>query len=480
MKSASEKCDMGSSRRRFMRESLGALAIAGFPTIVPSRVLGKAAPSNLIQIGQIGCGRIARTHDMKETIKLTDVARFVAVSDVDSVRIADSKTYVESYYAGTCGSSHAAGVKMYKDYHEMLEDTSIDAVIISTPDHWHAQPAIEAALAGKDIYLQKPASLTIREGRQMADVIKKTGRILQMGTQQRSELQFRLACELVRNGRIGKVKEILIGLPVDPSGDEEAQMPVPGNLDYNAWLGSTPEVYYTEKRVHPQSQDRKVRYDRPGWLRCEQFGAGMITGWGAHHIDIAHWALGTEHTGPIEVSALAQFPKRGLWDVHGSFQVRFQYANGATVYLSDKYPTGERIIGEDGWIWVSRGSYKPGDPQPGAPRSAVFDASDVRILREGIRPNEIHLHESHDHHLDWLESVKTRKEPAAPAEVGHRTCSACLIAHTAMKLGRDLRWDPDRERFINDDEANGMLARPQRAPFGTDLVLQKHGIATTR
>lgn len=450
------------SRRQFFETAL----VAGFPAIVPSSVLGKAAPSNLIQVGQIGCGRIGRSHDMPETLKYGDVARIVAVCDLDTVRLADGKTFVETYYAGKFGSGKYADVKTFGDYREMLADKSIDAVCISTPDHWHAQPAIEAALAGKDIYLQKPASLTIAEGRAMADAVKRTGRILQLGSQQRSDIQFRLACELVRNGRIGKLKEIFIGLPVDPPGGEERAMPVPSNLNYDAWLGSTPMVPYTEQRVHAQSADPKVRYDRPGWLRLEQFGAGMITGWGAHHIDIAHWAMGTEHSGPVEIVADARFPTKGLWNVHGPFHVRARYANGVTLYISEKYPNGLRFIGEDGWIWVTRGRYTAG-------RSNALDASDLKILSSGIKDSEVHLHASpqNDHHLDWLASIRTRKEPVAPVEAGHRSCTACLLAHAAMKLGRALKWDPAGERFVNDDQANALLTRKQRAPYGVDHVL---------
>jgi predicted dehydrogenase len=450
------------TRRDFLKSAI----VAGFPAIVPSTVFGHSAPNNLIQVAQIGCGRIARGSEMAGVLRNSAVARYVAVCDLDTVRLADARQTVEAAYAKKAGSGSYSAVKTYSDYREMLEDKSIDAVAISTPDHWHAQPAMEAALAGKDIYLQKPASLTIREGRQMADVLKRTGRILQVGSQQRSEIQFRYACELVRNGRIGKLREVFIGLPVDPSGDEEREMPVPSNLNYDAWLGSTPAVDYTEKRVHPQSPDLKTRYDRPGWLRCEQFGAGMITGWGAHHVDIAHWAMGAEHSGPVEIEAIAQFPKKGLWDVHGPYHVRAQYANGVTVYISEKYRTGVRLIGEDGWIWVTRGKYEPGG------RTEALDASDRGILRAGIRSSEIHLHESpnNDHHLDWLTSIRTRQAPAAPAEVGHRSCSACLLAHAAMKLNRPLKWDPVRERFQDDDEANGLLARKQRAPYGTDAV----------
>jgi predicted dehydrogenase len=456
------------SRRELLKSSA---AVLGFPTIVPSHVFGQNAPSNLVQVAQIGCGRIARASEFPGIFRNSDKARFVAVSDLDTVRLADAKELIESTYARKHGTGSYANVRTYNDYREMLEDKSIDAVCISTPDHWHAQPAMEAAFAGKDIYLQKPASLTIAEGREMADAVKQTGRILQLGSQQRSDLNWRLACELVRNGRIGKVKEIFIGLPEDPGGDEEPEMPVPKNLNYDAWLGSTAKVYYTEKRVHPQSPDIRNRYDRPGWLRCEQFGAGMITGWGAHHIDIAHWAMDLEHSGPVEALAHAEFPKKGLWDVHGPYHVRMRYPNGAVMYISEKYPNGVRFVGEDGWIWVTRGRYAAGEPAEGT-RSRALDAHDPRVLRAGIKEGEIRLHASqrNDHHLDWLDSIRSRKQPVAPVEAGHRSCTACLVAHAAMKLGRTLRWDPAKEQFLNDEQANLMLARPQRAPFGTSLA----------
>ncbi len=441
-----------------------------FPSIVPSTVFGRSAPSNLIQVAQIGCGRIARSSEFPGIIRNADVARFVAVSDLDTVRLADAKQLIEGAYQKKFGTGNYAEVKTYTNYREMLKDKSVDAVCISTPDHWHAQPAMEAALAGKDIYLQKPASLTIAEGRQMADVIQQTGRILQIGSQQRSDEHFRLACELVRNGRIGAVKEIFIGLPEDPAGEEEPEMPVPPNLNYDEWLGSTPVAYYTEKRVHPQSPDIRKRYDRPGWLRCEQFGAGMITGWGAHHIDIAHWAMDTEYSGPVEVIADARFPKKGLWDVHGPYHVRARYANGATMFISEKYTNGIKFIGENGWIWVTRGRWNPEEVKAGK-RSSALDASDPRILIAGIKDTEVHLHVSpkHDHHLDWLTAVRTRKQAATNAETGHRSCTACLVAHAAMRLGRTVKWNPATERF-GDEEANAMLRRKQRAPYGSEYV----------
>ena len=268
-----------------------------------------------------------------------EFAQIKAVCDLDNHRTEDAKKLVNEYYSKRNGKAYD-GVTVYHNYEELLKNKDIDAVVISTPDHWHAKIAVDAANARKHIYLQKPASLTITEGRKMADVVKKRKIKFQIGSQQRSSTQFRYAAELVRNGRIGKLLEVYVGLPGDPSGPEEKEMPVPKNLQYNTWLGSTPEVYYTENRVHPQ-----VGYDRPGWLRCEQFGAGMITGWGAHHIDSAHWGMGTELTGPIEVWGHADFPTSGLWDVHGIFKTEALYANGVKMIVSNELPNGVKFVG---------------------------------------------------------------------------------------------------------------------------------------
>jgi len=456
-------------RRTFLKNS--AAATAGslvVPTIIPSHVLGKNAPSNLIRVGQIGFGRIARSHDLPETLQ-HEMTMGVAVADVDIKRARMGKDWIEKFHAEK-GKS-AVDVAVYQDYREMLEDKSIDAVIISTPDHWHAQPAMQAALAGKDIYLQKPASLTIPEGRQMSDLVHRTGVIFQQGSQQRGTSpwpQFHRACELVRNGRIGELQKLEIGLPGDPGGEEEPPMPVPDNLDYDMWLGSTPHRYYTEKRVHPQHD-----FSRPGWLRCEQFGAGMITGWGAHHLDTAHWAMGTEYTGPVEVEAEASFPTSGLWDVHGDFMVHARYANGISMQVSGAFPNGVKFYGSEGWIFVSRGNVAVTSSDPTQPDSELkaLDASDPKILESEIGPDETHLYKAPEQHLDWLNAIRSRKEPVAPAEVGHRSCSACLVSHIAMKMDGKLRWDPVRERFVDNDRANAMLSRPQRHPYGTNYVL---------
>jgi predicted dehydrogenase len=452
-------------RRDFIKTTAFAGTAFGFPTIVPASVFGKNAPSNKINIGQIGCGRIARSHDLPGTWA-HDVARIVAVSDVDSKRMAEGKTLIEGHYSEKMGKPYL-DVKQYGDYREMLLDKDIDAVIISTPDHWHSQPAMEAALAGKHIYLQKPTSLTIKEGRQLTEVVKKTGVVLQLGTQQRSSPQFRIAAELVRNGRIGKLHTVRIGLPGDPSGPNARPMPIPKNLNFDRWLGSTAELPYSEIGVHPQEG-----YDRPGWLRHENYGAGMITGWGQHHFDSAAWGMDTELTGPRFIEAVAEFPKFGFWNVHGDFMVKAEYENGVTMLTSGGFPNGIRYEGTEGWIWVSRGDYvaSASDPVAKGNSAKALDASDPRLLESVIGPNEIHLYKSADQHGNWLECIQTGKEPISPIEIGHRSCSVCLVSHVAMKVGRRLEWDANTEKFVNDEEANSHLSRPQRAPYGTDYV----------
>jgi predicted dehydrogenase len=447
-------------RRTFLKTAAAAGA-AAFPAIVPASVLGPRPPSGRIQIGAIGVGRISREHDLPNIIKF-DSARVVAVCDLDRRRLRQGREFVETLYARKPGRPAVPAVRMVEDFRDMVSARDIDAVVISTPDHWHAIPAVAAVRAGKDVYLQKPASLTVAEGRTLSEAVRRSGRILQIGSQQRSMPQFRRACELVRNGRIGRLQTIRIGLPVDPAGEAESEMPIPPDFNYDMWLGSTPRVFYTEKRVHPQAD-----YSRPGWLRCEQFGAGMITGWGVHHIDIAHWAMDLESSGPIEVEAKAEFPRSGLWDVHGKFSVTARYANGVTMRVSDDFPNGVRFEGTEGWIFVTRGDYAVTASDPvvqGANRSAL-DAGDPRVLSSEIGPGEIHLYDSPDQHGNWLDCIRTRRAPIAPVETGHRTCSACLISHMAMKLGRPLKWNPAAERFVDDDAADALLSRPMRAPW---------------
>lgn len=463
------------SRRTFIKQTAGGsallMAASAFPSIVPASVFGKNAPSNRINVGQIGFGRIAKGHDLPEVLK-HDYVRVIAVADVDRHRLALGKQWIEQRYASTYGGKSPVDVKTYEDYRELIADKDIDAVVISTPDHWHAQPAMEAAIAGKHIYLQKPTSLTIKEGRMMADVVSRKGVVFQLGSQQRSVNpwpQFKRTCELVRNGRIGTIQRVIIGLPGDPAGGNPAEMQVPENLDYDLWLGSTPLLPYTLDRVHSQTN----LDDRPGWLRCEQFGAGMITGWGSHHIDIAHWGLGIELAGPLEAEGQATFPSTGLWDVHGDFEVEMRYPDNVVMQISGAYPNGVRFEGTEGWIFVSRGNVGVTSTDPGSVGSNVneaFKASDSKILQSVIGDHEIKLYESPEQHTNWLECIQHGKQTISPVEVAHRSGSACLIAHAAMKLRRKIRWDAISERFIDDDEANALLSRPQRFPYGTEYV----------
>lgn len=455
---------MTTSRRDFIKRA-AALGASSFiiPTIIPASVLGKDAPSNKINVGAIGIGRISSGHDLPGIWKY-DFAKVMAACDVDSVRLEQGKTLINNYYSKKTGKTYD-GVATYENYLDMLNNKDIDAVVISTPDHWHAKQAIDAVYAGKDVYLQKPASLTIEEGRLMSDAVNRTGRIFQIGSQQRSWKQFRDAVEFVRNGRIGDLVSCEVRLPGDPAGGKIIEMPVPKQLNYDLWIGPTPYVYYTEDRVHPSSG-----YGRPGWLRCEQFGAGMITGWGTHHFDIVHWAMNLEHSGPVEISGKATFPTSGLWDVHGNFETELLYPNGVKVYgltenNTDK-PNGILFKGTKGWIFVSRGEQQITSSDPTSPtqKAKTIDASDPKILSP-LGVGDWRAPESKDHHGNWLEAVKNRTQPIAPAEVAHRSCTACLLQHIAMKLQRKLYWDPIRERFRNDDEANSMIARSQRAGF---------------
>ncbi|CAH1001752.1 Inositol 2-dehydrogenase/D-chiro-inositol 3-dehydrogenase [Neolewinella maritima] len=456
------------NRRSLLKRSLAGAACAVFPTIVPAHVLrSETAPSNKLNIAQIGFGRIAKGHDLPETMK-NDVARVIAVCDVDSKRKELGKAFIEDYYRQHSGSDQLVDVQMYDDYRELLADSDIDGVIVSTPDHWHAQPAIEAALAGKDVYLQKPTSLTVEEGRMMSDIVHRTGIVFQLGSQQRSTdpwPQFRQTCELVRNGRIGTVTRVEIGLPSDPAGGNATPMDIPPNLNYEMWLGSTPYVPYTVDRVHPQDD-----FSRPGWLRCEQFGAGMITGWGVHHIDIAHWGMGTEYTGPVEVEATAKFPTEGLWTVHGDYHVTAKYANGVEMQIDTKFPNGINFIGSKGNIFVSRGSGAVTASDPTTGDSDAFSAQVKGGLDTVIKEGEVQLYDSPEQHRNWLDCMQSRQLTISPAEVAHRSCTACLIAHIAMKVPGKLRWDPVTERFRDNDAANRLLSRSQRFPYGYENI----------
>jgi predicted dehydrogenase len=434
------------SRRGFLKASAAAGAALALPTILPASVFGAEAPSERISLACIGVGRMG-TGDLKEALGFRQV-QVVAVCDVDANRAKHAQGLVESRYAAQRESGTYKGCAMYGDFREMLARGDVDAVQIATPDHWHVLPALEAARRGKDIFVQKPLSLTIREGRVLSDAAHRYGRVFQVGSQQRSDKLFRQACELVRNGRVGKLRMIKVGFGTDPGCGPKPTMPVPENLNYDMWLGPAPWAPYTEERVHPQSSIT----DRPGWLRISDYGAGMITGWGSHHLDIVQWGMGTEYTGPVEIVGEAEFPRDGLWNVHGDFRIEYTYANGVRMIVADEkvHKNGIRFEGDKGWVFVTRGA---------------IDAEPKSLLQETIGPGETKLYVSNNHKANFYECVKSRAETIAPVEVAHRSCTVCLLGDVAMRLGRTLKWDPETETFPGDVEANRMISRPMRSPW---------------
>jgi len=447
MKSAKNRNSAKLNRRNFLKTSAATAVWAAsvWPQIVPSSIFAATVPSNRITIGCIGVGRMG-LGDMREILGF-DQAQIIAVCDVDSKRLDYARQKVEQYYGTRKTSGTYKGCAVYKDFRDLVDRKDIDAVLICTPDHWHALPTIAAAKAGKDIFLEKPLTRTIEEGRTLSDTVRRYGRIVQVGSQQRSDSRFRFACELVRNGRIGKLHTVKVGLPIDPGTEPQAPMPIPNQLDYQMWLGPAPWADYTEKRVHPRDG-----YGRPGWLRISDYCCGMITGWGSHHIDIAQWAMATEYTGPIEVHGWAEYPKEGLWDVHGKFRVEYIYADGVELICADNTKNKQGIFfeGTKGWVYVKR---------------RLIDAHPKSLLTSPIGPTEIRLYKSNNHKQNFLECIRSRSQPAAPVEIGHRSNTVCVLGYIAMLLGRKLKWSPQKERFIDDAEANRLLARPMRSPW---------------
>ena len=465
------------TRRKILK--LG--AASGAPLIVPAHLFGADAPSNRIQVGVIGCGRIAASMDIPGLAQTPESATLVALADCDRVRLDSMVRRAKRVY----GDNPLPELKTATDYHELLADPAIDAVMICTPDFCHAEICIEAALAGKDIYVQKPLTMTIDEGRMIVDTVKKTGRVFHIGSQQRSEgrstfgPQFRKAAEYVRDGRLGKILRVEVGLPSDPQEPKDAPLvqPVPATFNYDRWLGSTPLAPYCELRTHPQGKDGEANYGRPGWMTIQAYDMGMIANWGAHHLDIVQWALDMEGSGPIAIEGRAEFPKRRLWDVHGKLDVSLTYANGTVVRVTgtDVFPNGVRFIGEKGWIFCSRNSEKAieGIPSAGGKhgRWRPLEASDSALITGEVAHPVVRNPLSH--HRVWLDSIKSRRPTNIPVESAHRSTSACILAYTAMNLGRPLKWDPANERFIDDDEANRTLSRPERAPYGARNALRR-------
>ncbi|MHC4681375.1 MAG: Gfo/Idh/MocA family protein [Planctomycetota bacterium] len=370
----------------------------------------------------------------------TGEVQVVCVCDVDAERRAAAKNLLASKY-------NSAGCDACIDFRELVARDDIDAVLVGTPDHWHALPAIAAAKAGKAVYCEKPLALTIDQGRKMVEAVHRYGAVFQTGTQNRSGQHFRRACELVRNGRLGKLHTVEVEIPGSMSATGFDFGPAPETLDYDMWLGPAPKAPYSLKRV-----------DAFGWRWILDYAGGCVTDWGAHYIDIAQWGMGTTDTGPIEVYGKGVFPKDGLFDAALYWRYEAKYANGVTVVCFAKdellgpgrYPHGAKFIGDKGWLFVD---------------ASGIDAGPKSILKEEIGPDEVHLYESSNHYQNFIDCIRTKRPTAAPIEQAHRSVTVCHLANIAMRLRRSIRWDPAAEKIIGDDQAGRMLSRSMRSPW---------------
>ena len=433
------------SRRSFLGGAAAlALGACSSPQIVPSSVLGRdgrVAPSERITLGIIGVGDHGVNRNLKRFLPEPDV-QVVAVCDVDSERRQKAKAITEEHYGSQTASGTYRGCASYNDFRELIDRKDIDAVMNATPDHWHVIPSVMAARAGKDVMCEKPLTLTVHEGRVLSDVIKRHRRIFQTASENRSLDVYHRMAELVRNGRIGKLHTIRVSLPGgfwDREESMETQLP-PKGFDYNLWLGQAPYKPYCPARTH-----WNFRY-------ILDYSGGMLTDWGHHIIDIAQWGNDTEYTGPVEVEGEGEFPQDGLYNTTTSFHVRYRYANGVRLIVTSRQPA-IRFEGSDGWIgnegW-----------------NAELQASSSSILGSQIGPNETHLYTCPaGEQRNFLDCIKSRKPCYTPAEVGHRSVTISHIGNISMMLGRKLRWNPGKERFVDDLEADGLLKRAMREPW---------------
>lgn len=439
------------TRRKFLLQGLSASA-AGFASslIGPAR-LGAAPASERITIGMIGMGRQAYFSNLKAFMAEKDV-QVVAVCDVDAWRAEEGKKAIEEGYAEEMKSGNYRGCQVYGDYRELLARPDIDAVMISTPDHWHATMALHAMRAGKDVCCEKPLTLGVREGRVIANAARELGRVFRTDSEFRSGKIFHRCCEIVKNGKIGKIVRISTGTPKENMREIPIrETPVPPELDYKAWLGPAADAPYQVERVHPP----KLLKARPGWMCIRDYSDGMVSNWGCHLNDIAQWAMGTDDTGPVAVKAAGQFFDRGLWNVLANFEAHFRYANGVEMACRMDRPF-IRIEGEKGWVQANYGE-------------PVIQASDESLLRYKAGEGEIAL-PLRPEKRDFLDSVRSRARTLADAEVGHRTTSLSHIAHAVIKSGSDqwFDWDPATETFPNHPELDRLASRAYWRP-GSEL-----------
>lgn len=423
------------SRRDFLLKGAAAVgAVAAYPSVVPSTVFGAAAPSNRITLGMIGMGLMMGGH-FRGMLNRRDV-QVLAVCDVDQNKRENAKRTAEKTYADKAAGGTYRGCEAYLEYEKVCARPDIDAVFVVTPDHWHAQCSLAAIKAGKHVYCQKPMTLTIREGRLMSDTCKQYGTVFQVGSQQRSERAFRKACEIVRNGWIGKVHTIYASLGQFAPPATLPEQPIPAGFDYDRWLGPTPWYPYNQERV-------KGDYGG-GWRRFWEYGSRKNGDWGAHHFDIIQWALGMDGSGPVK------FIPKG-WN--GTEYQTHYYANGTAVLRDHTVWGGHMIqfIGTEGQVMVSRGDR--------------LDTQPVELASAPLLPSEIHLYESRDHEGNWLDCIRTRGKTICDVEIGHRTATICHLSGIAERLGRPIEWDPLEEKILGDPAADRWYDRPRRAPY---------------
>ena len=420
--------------------SAAAIGAAGFPHIIPSSVFGRPyapAPSDRIVMAGIGFGMMGIPN--MEAFLEKDEVQWVAVCDIDEEHLKRARDIVNQKYGN-------ADCTVYRDFRELFARGDLDAVSIAVPDHWHAVLSIAAAREGLDIYAEKPLSHDLSEGRAMCDAVKRYGRVWQTGSWQRSVDNFHHACELVRNGRIGKIQKVEVGLPqghYDFAGTAHLNKygPPPEELRYDFWVGPAPYSDYCTARVHMN------------WRWVMDFGGGQLMDWVGHHVDIAHWGLDFDRTGPVEIEGWGEFPRKGIWDSPTRYYVKAKYADGTPMDIAggfDEIWGGTKWIGEQGWVWVNRGAQRT---EP----SELWD--------EFIGPGENQLYRSRDHYQNFLDCVKSRKQTITPIETAHRSASVGHLGVIAIQLGRKIRWDPENETIRDDPEAARLLGRAYRSPW---------------
>ena len=423
------------TRRQFLTTT--AVAAVAAPTILPSSVwAAPKSPNDRITLGFIGMGK--QNSSLLNGFIHNQETQVVAVCEVDTTRREHAKKTVEDYYAKQTDKGSFKGCDAYKDFRELIARKDIDGVVVATPDHWHALIVIAAADSGKDIYCEKPLSLTIREAREMVKAVRRNKRVCQTGSMQRSSREFLKACELVRNGRIGKVKTIIVGVGGPSKWCDLPEETMEPGLDWDFWLGPAPKRPYNSV-LSP----RGVHDHYPNWRSYREYSGGGMTDWGAHHFDIAQWGLGMDESGPVEI-----IPPE---DPKAETGVRYLYANGVEM-IHDSSKGGVTFIGTNGIIFVDRGK---------------FQAEPESLGQEPLGDKAIRLYASSNHLQDWLKCVRSRQRPICDVEIGCRSATVCHLGNLAYWNRRRLKWDPKKEQFIGDKEANTWLNPPKRAPWKT-------------